>query len=208
MLGTYRLAATILLLALFLESGLGNLMVSLSTRHDRTGGAVKLISFCIDCPAPDSEGSAAHALLPKHGMQDFHVIGELVYCVPNFAESKRVMNPHQFINRIVLVDRGRIPILEKLQKIMLTDASGIIIADDGRCNDEFTFCGHRAGSAAEGGFSPYDSEELWNDLEIPVMMVSVRTADTIRRMMGFNKVEIPRLGLHNVTAFNDGSDEL
>jgi hypothetical protein len=136
------------------------------------------------------------------------VIGELVYCVPNFAESKRIINKHQFSNRIVLVDRGRLPILEKLQKILLSDAAGVIIADDGRCDDEFTFCGHRAGSAGEGGFSAYDDTALWNDLEIPVMMVSVRTADTLRQMMGFNRVDIPRLGLHNVTTFNDGSDEL
>mmetsp|Transcript_24567 Transcript_24567/g.40951 ORF Transcript_24567/g.40951 Transcript_24567/m.40951 type:complete len:223 (-) Transcript_24567:96-764(-) len=204
-----RLAVATLIASLFVIPCNSDLVMSLSTRNTRTDSATKLITFCIDCPSPDQEGSAAYGLLPKHGMSDFQVFGQLVYCVPNYGESKRILNAHQFTNRIVLVDRGKVPILDKIEKIIRSAAVGIIIADDGRCNESFSYCGPRAGSVAEGGFAAYDSEQRWGDLDIPVMIVTVQTADTLRRMMGFKQVEIPKLGFHNITLFNDGSsDEL
>ncbi len=113
----------------------------------------------------------------------------MVYCIPNGAESSKIVNRSQFTDRIVLVDRGReTTIKDKISRItkgmmesgegdtrlqtfcihvvilsyslcmiyvytvctyvrMLGGggASAIIIADDGQCRSDFSFCGNRVG---------------------------------------------------------------
>lgn len=195
-----------LISGLFVGLSSCNLIVSLSGKSNKSDNPVKLISFCVGCPFPESEGSAAYGLASKHLVKDYHAIGELIYCVPNYAELPKILNLHNFNNRIVLVDRGVVGIIDKVNRILKSDALGIIIADDGRCNEDFSFCGQRAGSVMEGGFAAYDDNNIWRKVNIPVILVTVKTADKLRSMMHIRKVNIPRLGLHNVTIFDNDDD--
>lgn len=196
------------LLALFVWSSESSLTVSLHKRQNQMSDkGLTIVSFCIDCPSPNLEGAVATGLHPKHGLQDFQVVGTLVYCVPNNAEARKVLNSHHFKGRIVLIDRGNMGLLDKIEKIQDSEAVGIIIADDGRCKEDFTFCGPQAGSAREGGFAIYDNEQRWREVEIPVVMVTVRTADTLRKTMGIRRVEIPKLGMQNLTIFHHGKEQ-
>jgi hypothetical protein len=185
----------------------GELVVSLH-RFERDGGqAVNMISFCNDCDDPHHEGSIVHGLIPKHGLHEFEVSGEVVYCVPNHAEQKRLLNKHQFRGRIVLVDRGHISLIDKVEKIQKAGASGVIIADDGQCDEEFSFCGSRVGSAPHGGFSPYDDESRWHSLTIPVLMITQTSAERLRRLMRNQIRMLPKIGPQNITILR-GHEEL
>lgn len=166
-----------------------------------------IVTFCMDCPSPHLEGSMAKGLHPKHGLQEFQVTGTLVYCVPNSAEGRKVLNTHHFKNRIVLIDRGALGLLDKVEKILDSEAVGVIIADDGRCKEDFSYCGPQAGSVKSGGFAINDDIARWREVHIPVVIVSVRTADLLRATMGIRKVHIPKHGLQNITIFHHGSDQ-
>lgn len=177
----------------------GSLVVNLTSRGSDADGALKWVTFCIKCPDPHTDGSVVPALNAKYGVDVYSVTGELVYCVPNYAESKFIVNDHQFPNRVVLVDRGKISLLNKVLKIQDTEALGIIIADDGSCREDFSFCGPRAGSVSEGGFAAHDDESRWLKVDIPVVLVSLSTAERLRKAMGVKLAQIHGLGAHNIT---------
>jgi hypothetical protein len=183
-----------------------SLTVELSRKRYVENGYT-LVTYCVDCPSPHSEGSLARGLHPKHGLQEFHVIGTLVYCVPNNAEGRKVLNAHHFKNRIVLIDRGALGILDKVEKILDSETVGVIIADDGRCREDFSYCGLQAGSIKDGGFAINDDISRWRDVPIPVVLVSVRTADLLRSTMLIRKVYIPKHGMQNITVFHHGKDQ-
>jgi hypothetical protein len=169
-----------------------------------------MVSFCRGCPSPEDEGSAIFGIMPRYGFHDYHVTAEMVYCVPNHAEDEDLMNGHQFNDRVVFVDRGIVSLLDKVLKIQSSGASGIIIADDGQCTENFSYCGPRAGSVAEGGFAPDEASSLqWKSVSIPVILVTFSSAEKLRRLMQIEKVNVPRKGFQNVTIlFNpDGSRE-
>lgn len=184
------------------------LLVSLTSRQFADSfKAVKLLSFCVDCPSPEEQGSLAYGLTAKHGLQHYSVVGALIYCIPNFAESPKLLNSHELSERVVMVDRGKINIIDKVLKIQQHGAVAVIVADDGRCKNDFKSCGPLAGSAKEGGFAAHDDERSWKEVTIPVVVVSVETADKMRRMMGIEVVNIRKWGLNNVTV-SIGGEEL
>lgn len=185
------------------------LIVNLTSKSSNTD-PLKWISYCVDCPAPEAEGSLLMGLNAKFGVKDFKVTGELVYCVPNHAESTNIFNLHHFQDRIVLVDRGKISMLDKVAKIQESDALGIIIADDGSCDENFTTCRSRTGSAAEGGFAAYDNPDEWKDVDIPVVLVSLPGAERLRSLMGNQRILVKGIGFQNVTLHtgHHGHDEL
>jgi len=189
----------------FSPNGL-NLIVHLNSRNRKsmlaTEDALKLITFCIDCPSPEEEGSVATGLLPMHFMmrqEEYEITSQLVYCVPNHADSKELVNVSQVQGRIVLVDRGKNPLHEKVLRAQEAGAVGVIIADDGQCDEKFRFCGVRAGSVAEGGFAANDGADLWNKLKLPVYLVTKSTAMRIKNMMRLSEVNILGIGMQNIT---------
>lgn len=189
------------LLQLLLQIDLinSNLIVSLVSRNNDSQNPIKVISYCIDCPSPEHEGSIAYALNAKHGINIFRVTAELVYCIPNHAEAQHIFNSEQLYNRIALVDRGIVSLQEKALKLHAAGVAGIIIADDGQCNQAFTFCGPVAGSIAEGGFAANDEDKVWKSLQIPVLLVTIPTAEKLRSMMVMKRINILQMGSHNAT---------
>jgi hypothetical protein len=209
MTGRYATASTllvVLLTCILVQYVNTSLTVELSRKRYVENGYT-LVTYCVDCPSPHSEGALARGLHPKHGLQEFHVIGTLVYCVPNSAEGRKVLNAHHFKNRIVLIDRGALGILDKVEKILDSETVGVIIADDGRCKEDLSYCGLQAGSIKDGGFAINDDISRWRDVPIPVVLISVRTADLLRSTMGIRKVYIPKHGMQNITVFHHGKDQ-
>ena len=87
----------------------------------------------------------------------------------------------QLKNRVVMVRRGRNSLFEKVEKIMLkSEALGVVVVDDGQCDENFRWCGPRAGNVKAGGFSAYDDEDIWEGLNIPVVMVTAATGTVSR----------------------------
>lgn len=183
----------------------GQLVVNLTSRNENVEGPLKWLSYCVNCPSPASEGSVLRAINAKYGLWEYKVTGKVIYCVPNHAESPRLMNHHQMQDRIVLVDRGIVSMYEKVERIQASEALGVIIADDGTCEEGFRYCKTRTGTVEDGGFAAFDDEQRWLDIEIPVVLVTQDSADRLRKLMGIERVYIKGYGYQNVTS-DDGYD--
>jgi hypothetical protein len=188
---------------------------------------LRSVNMCVDCDDPAVVGSYIIALEAKYGIKNYDVTGELVYCVPNMADGL-LLNGFQFPNRIVMVNRGINTFWEKVSKIQREGASGtvslccvlcvfgvtsctnvgIIIADDGSCGegDQFSNCGPRVGSVAQGGFAAFDDNTLWATVQIPVVLVSVQTAQRLRDLMKAKLTTVISMGPHFVNEVKEDTD--
>ena len=162
---------------------------------------IRMISFCQDCPYPEDEGSIAYGILPKFlHLNEYSITAEAIYCIPNYADYTKIVNGREFYDRIVLVNRGKgVTIHEKVLKIQNSGAIGVIIIDDGQCDEEFTSCGFRAGSSNEGGIAAHDQPSLWEQINIPVILVTHKTGERLKKIMPMKVMEVPRLGYQNIT---------
>lgn len=169
---------------------------------DKDKPALRIISFCLDCEHPDDEGSYVYALAPKHGLSEYRVKGELIYGVPNHGEVKELLNHSEFDGRIVLIHRGKVHLQEKVMNVQYSGAAGVIIVDDGQCNEDFSRCGPRAGSVKDGGFAPMDEASAWKRIHIPVLMVTKTSAAILTQYLQISEVDIPKFGKQFVTPDN------
>ena len=161
--------------------------------------AIKLLSFCQKCVDPEEQGSFVTGLAPKLGIKEYNIKGELIYGVPNFGEIDNMLNRLEFKERIVMVKRGKVSLQIKAINIQRGGAIGLIIVDDGKCNEEFTQCGPMAGSVQDGGFAPSDKESVWNKIKIPVLLITQQSAQKLWPFMDISKIMIPNYGLQNIT---------
>jgi len=203
-----RLLHTAALIASLLFRRSESLIVYLSSRNIDSMKPLILLSYCVDCPSPETEGSISYALLSKNGVREFDVVAPAVFSVPNYAELDIIYNGEQIEGRIVVVKRGINSLIEKVEKLLLYDIEGVIIIDDGKCNENFTNCGIRAGSVGEGGFAAYDDEMRWNQVTVPVVMVTQRTGERIQSLMRVKSIEMPNIGTQYVTLIDEHDDEL
>ena len=180
----------------------------------RKNHPLRRISFCLDCNNPQLDGSVAYGLAPKHFADQIipNRSGELITCVPNYAESDRIFNHESFENRIVLVNRGKVSLLDKCIRLQKHGAQAIIIVDDNQCDDDFSYCGNRAGSVQDGGFSPFDEELKWRSLlDIPILLIKAKDAERIRSNMTLRQAKVSKYGIQNITVVlksNGEYDEL
>ena len=157
---------------------------------------------CFKSENPDDEGSYVHALAPKHGLSEYRVKGELIYGVPNHGELKEMLNYSEFDGRIVLVHRGKVHLQEKVLNVQYSGAAGVIIVDDGQCDESFARCGPRAGSVKDGGFAPMDEASAWKRVRIPVLMITKASAAKLTQYLQISEQEIPNIGKQFVTPDN------
>ena len=128
-------------------------------------------------------------------MQEFEVVSELVYAVPNDG-SRPPMNPNQLIGKIALFDRGSVSLVEKVLHAQNAGAVAVILIDDGTCIDEeFTYCG-AAGRLADGGFAKKDRFGMWRKVDIPALFITEVSGQRILNNMHLELLDIPKLGEH------------
>lgn len=219
----------VLLFAQLMVSSIATLIANINSNNPDSSSPLKIISFCVDCPSPQHEGSLVNGLAPKYGIKEYSITGEVVYCIPNHAEKQKLVNSHLFNDRIVFVHRGQIALLEKVKRLQHAGAAGVIIAEDlaeeneqqnrrqdmknlkSSCDENFNFCSKRFGSIRDGGFAFTDSPDSWHEVQIPVLFVTWSTTLKLRDLMNAQKMKIPRIGSHYVTVLRnilDGSEEL
>jgi len=155
-------------------------------------GSLRSLEFCLACPDPHLEGSMIKALGAVHGPSEYRVTGDLTYAVPNQAVGKFLLNADQLKGRVGLVDRGIIPMVDKVLALQKAGAVGAIIADDGSCDEQYE-CG-LAGSIRNGGFSYTDPSVRWKDVKIPSLLVSEEEGERLRKMMKLQKIKVPKIG--------------
>jgi len=107
--------------------------INIVMKNSKFGG-YQALEFCHGCPNPHLEGSRMLGLGAVHGPIDYRIHGEMKYAIPNQAHGGKLLNANQLKGRVVLVDRGRIPLLNKVLIAQAAGAIGVVIADDGRLN--------------------------------------------------------------------------
>ncbi len=83
--------------------------------------------------------------------------------------------------------------MEKVIKAQNAGASGVIVADNGGCDDRFVDCG-RLGGVRDGGFAKRDGAHSWSGVKIPVVLISEAEGKRFRGMMRLQKVMVQGLG--------------
>lgn len=149
------------------------------------------LEFCAYCSDPQEEGSFVYGLTALQGLPHYRVNSSLVYAVPNDA-SRRPMNRDEASGKLVVCERGTVPLVQKILAIQAVGALGVVIVDDGQCSVELD-CG-RAGSPRIGGFAPKDDPEAWRQVSIPAALVSSESGARLRKLMPLDHQELPNLG--------------
>eukprot|EP00941_MAST-03F_sp_MAST-3F-sp1_P002183 g2183.t1 len=163
----------------------GHVLASLTSR----GGLVA----CKDCDDP-SEAGIYYDIWPCHyQMSNFHIDAEIIYSVPNDASSE-LLNADHLTDNLVLVDRGSTPIVEIVRTVERSSpgALGIIIVDDGSCDDNFQ-CTKGSRKAGEG-FGAADDWQNWVGLNTPCFLVTKDTGKSLKSFMPLHKVNVVNLG--------------
>lgn len=98
-------------------------------------------------------------------------------------------------------------IIAKVTALQRAGAIAVVIADTGECDQHFKSCGHRIGSAGEGGLSAYDFSETWSDIVIPVVIVTKSMAEKLRILMEVKRRKFPKLGFQLVNIIDPEDEE-
>lgn len=161
---------------------------------------IRRVKYCKNCKTPVNGGSYFYGLNAYHGIKKYRLTGELVLSLPNYLDGVKALNKEIIQDRIVLVNRGRSGISTKVKQALDAGAKAVLIADDGQCDEEFSFCGTQTGSVKDGGFAIYDSMSTWSNINIPVLLITLNTANRIRNEMTIYKESKKRHGdYQNIT---------
>ncbi|KAH9108250.1 hypothetical protein LEN26_014136 [Aphanomyces euteiches] len=153
------------------------------------------LTFCKKCHDVASLGSFVHTWDSRYNPSDYHVQGEIAYAVPNTA-SDDLFNIHQLEGRIVLVDRGDVPILEKVERVQEAGGIAVVLVDDGECSDGFE-CGS-LGSRSTHNFLEQDDSFRWNHIVIPVVLILHDDGMRIKARMSLVRMDVPDLGMQYI----------
>ncbi|CAM9716974.1 unnamed protein product [Phaeothamnion confervicola] len=174
----------------------GSIVVSLHGSSRRGGNsksaALKHVEFCLGCADPRAEGSHVWALAPRFGLHDFSVVGGVALAVPNDAATD-LLNAVDLAGRVVLVERGRVSIMDKIVRAQAAGAVAVIVVDNGACDDEFADCG-RSGGKEQGGFAYRDDPRAWEAVKVPAVLVTAANGERLQSLMDLQSVNVASLG--------------
>jgi hypothetical protein len=118
-----------------------------------------------------------------HNPGHHDVVAEVVMADPPLAD-KPLLNAHQARHRLLLVDRGGVPLLHKVRVAQDAGAIGVLIADGGKCNNTFDqICCPGADKSRNEGFAAPDPVSQWKTVHIPVALLHKADADKIKELI-------------------------
>jgi hypothetical protein len=100
----------------------------------------------------------------------FHVTAEMIVTDPPLAETTPLNNARAVRGRIALVERGGIPLVEKVLRVQAAGGIGVII-DAGECASFTQLCSPGADKYNGDGFGKLDNPMPWQRVKIPVVML-------------------------------------
>jgi len=149
--------------------------------------AKRSMNFCLGCKDPSQEGSRVPVVWAGQGPSAYRVTGDLVYSIPNDANADRLLNARQLKGQVALVNRGEIPLAEKVLRLEKVGAAAVIIIDDGQCGTRLE---HKRCGATSGGFAKHDRKQNWKFVTVPVLMISFVLGEKIKSMMNLTEMVI------------------
>jgi len=102
--------------------------------------------------------------------QSFSVTAEAVFAEPRDASSglKNTQITHK---RLVMVERGGIPIVKKVLRAQAAGALGVILIDNGKCKSFDQSCVIGADRSRNELFAQRDNPIPWGKVKIPVVLI-------------------------------------
>ena len=109
---------------------------------------------------------------------------EVVAAEP-FDASTSLSNLEVAAGRVVLVERGAVPLRQKVQNAQRAGAVGVLIIDTSRaCDDQFDQSCCPGGDKANGeGFAAQDKAALWESIMIPSALIRFRDGELLMDLM-------------------------
>ena len=154
--------------------------------------------FCKLCRDARLDGSVLDVWEAHFRPARYDIAGELVYAVPNDASSD-LLNRDDLRGNIALIDRGKVPIVAKVKRAQAVGAAGVIIVDDGDCDDDFD-CQVLGRRRKGKGWSAQDHAERWRGVKIPSVLALKVHGDGIKRMMDLETMHLGAIGEQRVEA--------
>jgi hypothetical protein len=100
-----------------------------------------------------------------------HLVTAEVALAEPLDASRPFPNSHFFKDRVVLVQRGNVPLRTKIKYAQDAGALGVIIADTGLCKRFDQNCVPGGDKARGEGFAALDSKEVWSNIHIPAVLI-------------------------------------
>lgn len=83
--------------------------------------------------------------------------------------------------------------MDKVLRAQAAGAKGVLVIDNGGCDEGFTDCG-RLGSIQDGGFARLDGAHIWTGVNIPTLLLSSTQGDKLKRMIRLQRMTLDGLG--------------
>lgn len=153
--------------------------------------------WCAHCRNPHAGGAFAPTFESAHNPRAYHVDGELVLAVPLDASTPLL---DRVGGALVLAERGGgVSLAAKARHAQEAGALGLVVVDAaGECGDELR-CGGALGDKGgddDAGFGLGDTGGGWETIFIPVVLVSQREGERLRRAMAASDAHVDSLGAH------------
>lgn len=110
--------------------------------------------------------------------KSFHVTAELIVADPPLADAP-LMNARAVRQRVVLVERGAVSLVDKVLRAQAAGAIGVVVTDTGECAAFDQLCSPGAEKKNGDGFAKYDLREPWSKVRIPVALLLYEDAETL-----------------------------
>lgn len=110
---------------------------------------------------------------------------EVVAAEPFDASTSLRNNPEVVAGRVVLVERGAVPLRQKVQYAQRAGAVGVLIIDTSRaCDEQFDQSCCPGGDKANGeGFAAQDKAALWESIMIPSALIRFHDGEFLMDLM-------------------------
>lgn len=138
----------------------------------------------------DNQLSIVSAWSSHWSSKSFTLIGQTSYVVPLLLETA-VQNTQSITNKIAIVGRGSIPLVNKVMKLQLAGAKGVIILDSGECKEYDQECMPGADKKKGQGWAASDMPEPWASVKIPVVFILRGEEAKLGKCLGHPTYRIP-----------------
>jgi len=142
--------------------------------------AAQTLTFSGDGAAGGASRRSVEVWASHFSPKAWHATAELIVADPPLADGP-LINARAVRQRIVMVERGGVALVDKALRAQAAGALAIVVSDSGdQCKDGFDqFCSPGSDKLHGEGFAKLDRPEPWKNVRIPVVLMRRDDADTL-----------------------------
>ena len=109
---------------------------------------------------------------------------EVVVADPPSGNARPLANTEAVFHRLVIMERGEVPLVDKVAVAQEAGALGVIVTDMGDCTAFDQHCSPGADKSRGEGFGRLDMARPWGRIKIPIVMMLRDDADILLSQFG------------------------